>query len=410
MKDSTSQTSLPREYWVGQDLDWEAASIPTILFVELPFWLMVPNCSQEIEVNGCKFKVDIRDDYIELRAGLICDSRFSCIYIGSPEVNPKLFKQTEKRQKKNNVPVMPRKCKTVLRIYSACNKDVLAVAQQSHMRSSAHFYLRSFCEAHIPIINHILQHYRLSTYDYFPYEVGLWDVPVWFVKSEEGNVRIVLLNYADWDEKPILSANGRSEKYQLIEATKLQSAMTSEPSAGEYELLDALNLMERGDYSGAVRRITTAIEVQLESVLRQELLKKYAVTEVEKRLKESENDFPGRLRQYEKLSKRALSAVLCEELDTTRNLRHLIVHDALRIPFHQRGQAQEAVDTGRWIFNWIENQPSKIDVREKHIGKRSLGRSLGLFQAEITSTGVIVHKPAFAIRSAQKGTNQVSTK
>ena len=185
----------------------------------------------------------------------------------------------------------------------------------------------------------------------------------------------------------------RGERYKLIDAAELQSVMSIEPSAGEYELLDALNFMERGDYSDAVRRITTAIEVQLESALRQELLKLYPVPDVEKKLKASENKFWVRLRQYQELSKRNLSAVLWKELETTRNIRHSIVHNAYRIPFSQSQQTKEAIDTGRWIFNWLENQPTRMDIREKRIAKRSLGSYFSLFSTEITPAGVIVHKP-----------------
>jgi predicted house-cleaning noncanonical NTP pyrophosphatase (MazG superfamily) len=216
------------------------------------------------------------------------------------------------------------------------------------------------------------------------------------VGSEVGAVRVVLLNYAAWDEKPVIyTASGSRERYKLIDDNELQAAMSAEPSAGEYELLDALNLMERGDYSGAVRRITTAIEAQTESVLRQELLKIHPMGEVEKKLKASENDFPGRLRQYQKLSRRKFPAVLKNDLETTRTLRHSIVHNAYRIPFGQREQAQRAVDTGRWIFDWLENQRARIDVREKRIAKRSLGRYFSLFGAEITPAGVVVHKPSW---------------
>jgi vacuolar-type H+-ATPase subunit C/Vma6 len=54
--------------------------------------------------------------------------------------------------------------------------------------------------------------------------------------------------------------------------------------------MDSLNFMERGDYSGAVRRITTAIEAQTEAALRQELLKRYSPAEVDTRLEQSKND------------------------------------------------------------------------------------------------------------------------
>ena len=393
---SRGKVPIPEKYWIGQELDWEAPSIPVDLRVELPFWIMVPDCLQDVEVHGHMFNVEIRDSYIEKYIGAVSDSRRHCVYIGPSkptQPNPEL----ENFIKEGQVPVIDRKCKTVLIIRSACNKAVLTAAKLEHKDSAAaHLYLRSLCAAHIEVANRLIQQYRLSTYDYFAYEVSPWDVPIWFIGWDEDALTITMHDYRAWDIKPTMYDSmtaSRGEPYKLIDATELQSAMTIEPSAGEYELLDALNFMERGDYSGAVRRIATAIEVQLESVLRKELLKIHPMTEVENKLKASENDFPGRLRQYQKLSGRKLS--LEKELDSTRITRHSIVHDAYRIPFSQSAQTQRAIDTGRWIFNWLENQPTRIDVREKHIAKRTLGSYFSLFTTEITPTGVIVHKPTF---------------
>lgn len=269
-KESLRRMPIPEKYCVGQELDWEAPSVPVELWVELPFWMMVPDCIQEIEVRGHRFNVEIKDGYVERYARTIVDSRFTCVYIGPPtpdQPNTEL----ESLLREGNVPVMDRKCKTVLRIHSACNKDVLmAVKPEDERSGSALFYLQSFCEAHLEVVNNLVQHYRLSTYDYFAYEVSPWDVPIWLVGSEVGAVRVVLLNYAAWDEKPIIYTVGGSRKrYKLIDESELQSAIITEPSSVEYELLDALNFMERGDYSGAVRKATTAIEAQLESALRQ---------------------------------------------------------------------------------------------------------------------------------------------
>jgi len=392
---SHGKVPIPQEYSIGEELDWGAPSTPVDLYVELPFWIMVPDCVQDVDVNGHTFNVEIKDSYIEKYIGAVSDSRKNCVYIGPPEPaqpNPEL----ERFIREGQVPVIDRKCKTVLIIHSACNKAVLAAAaKQEHKHSHpTHLYLRSFCAAHIEVANRLIQKYRLSTYDYFAYEVSPWDIPFWFIGWETDSLTVVLHDYRAWDIKPNMYANitaSKGEPYKLIDAPELQSAMTIQSSAGEYELLDALNFMERGDYSGAVRRIATAIEAQLESVLRKELLKIHSITEVEKKLKASENDFPGRLRQYQKLSGRKLS--LEKELETTRILRHSIVHDAYRIPFSQSAQTKSAIDTGRWIFDWLENQPARMDVREKHIAKRTLGSYFSLFGTEIAPAGVIVHKP-----------------
>jgi hypothetical protein len=51
------------------------------------------------------------------------------------------------------------------------------------------------------------------------------------------------------------------------------------------------------------------------------------------------------------------------------------------------------VDTGRWIFNWFEDQPDRAVLRERRIGVRSIGRHFSYFDAEITPEGVVVQKP-----------------
>jgi hypothetical protein len=392
---SSEKTLIPDSYWIGQELDWQAATVPVQLYVELPYWLMVPDCTQDVEVNGHKFKVDIREDCIELYGNVVVDSRFTCLYIGPPKrPSPDLLKAI----KKGKATVMSRKCKTVLRIHSDCNKDVLAASREKNgRRNPAYGYLRSFCEAHFDVVNRLIQQYRLATYDYFAYELSPWDIPIWFVKSEIDTVRIVLQNYLRWDEKPLFHTGGTVERHKLIDPPELQAALVFQPSAGEFELLDALNFMERGDYSDAVRRVTTAIEAQTEFALREELLKKMPLPDVERILEDTKTNFKKRLELYQESSGRKLDDALAKELETTRTLRHSIVHGGKRIPFNSRGQAQRSVDTGRWIFDWLENQPARFDVREKKIGKRSLGRhDMEIrYDTEITPAGVIVHKPPF---------------
>jgi hypothetical protein len=55
--------------------------------------------------------------------------------------------------------------------------------------------------------------------------------------------------------------------YELVDGARVQEHLLIVETPGELELLDAVNLMERGDYSGAVRRVTTAIEVVVEAVV-----------------------------------------------------------------------------------------------------------------------------------------------
>lgn len=395
-----SADEMPTSHYLGQELNWEAEVIPVILFVELPFWLMVPNCTLDVEVNEHTFKVDIIDNFYELYVEEILDSRATRWFIGAnySRVDPEIIKYIEEQE----LPSLQRKCKTILRIHSNCNTDVLAAERKEGRRSKeAYFYLRAFCDAHVDIVNKVIKQYRLSTYDHFAYEVSPWDIPIWLVDTGKDSVNVVLLNYARWDRKPVTGDSIESplQTYELISSADLQKEMKTEVTAGEIQLLDSINLMERGDYSGAVRRITTAIEAVTEFVLRQELLKSHPEAEVDSKLYASRNDFPGRLRQFQKLSGRIVPDVLLDELESTRNLRHEIVHRALHISFNERGKAQRSVDIGRWIFNWFENEPERKSVREKRLALRSVGQHHSVFGTEITSKGVVVHKPSELIET-----------
>lgn len=379
---------------MGQELDWAAEDVPVVLFVELPFWLMVPDCSLAVVVNDHEYTVEVRSWLYALYVREVTSSQLTCVYIG-PEngsLDPELRKQIDGE----GIPTLRRKCKTVLRIHSKCNSDVLRAAEYGSSRSRvAQWYLRALCEAHIVVVNNLIRSYRQTTYDYFPHEISPWDIPVWFVEQERNFTRVGLLPYADWDYKPHVGpSEGQPDVYKLTEPAALQSAISAEASAAELELLDAINLMERGDYSSAVRRITTAIEAVLETALRGELQQRHSESEVVKRLRASRNDFPGRLRQYEKLSGRTLPETLSRELEATRRIRHTIVHEGNRISYAERGRAQRSVDTGRWTFNWLENQPEQAERRETRLALRSLGRHFTLYNAEITPDGAVVHKPS----------------
>jgi hypothetical protein len=150
--------------------------------------------------------------------------------------------------------------------------------------------------------------------------------------------------------------------------------------------------MERGDYSGAVRRVTTAIEVIVEAVAGKAVETAIGKPAAEKFLKDTRMRFDERVKRYQKLTGRIIPATLLKTLKETRDLRHKIVHGGYRIGPGERGKAQKAVDTGRWLFNWFENVQARRDTREKRIGFRSLGRDLnaGIFCPRITPEGVVL--------------------
>lgn len=390
----SGQITLPDSYYVGQDIDWDAPWITVELFVELPFWLMVDNTKVAVALHGHSFDVAIHDNYFELYARLVDDSRNSVVYIGPfkplDNFGPDM---QEFREKCPDQPLVWRKCKTVLRIRTRCNEHVLNRGGIGRPGSIS-MYLAELCRAHIPVINRLTQAYRLATYDYFPFEVSPWDVPRWWVSREGNSIPVDLLGYKTWDIKPpIIHAVGQDPvPYQLIDSVDLAAKLDEQPTPGELELLDALNLMERGDYSGAVRRVATAIEVVVEAVVGDVVESAEGTAAAKKFIRDTRTNFPRRITRYEKASGRKMPDAHRRQLDRTRKLRHRIVHGGYRIESGDRGEAQQSVDTGRWIFNWFENDAARRDVREKRIAFRGLGRDLtqGIFPSEITAEGIVI--------------------
>lgn len=362
---------------------------------------MVDNTTLPIEVNGHTFPVALHGETFELYGGFVTDSKKSVVYQGPLKKKEHLSENIQKELRENpNVNVLWRKCKTVLKISTRCNEDVWNKTYERDEKArpavnyALNLYLKELCRAHMPVVNKLIQGYRLATYDYFVFEVAPWDVPFWYIERDGHSLRCTLVPYREWDHRPLLvkSPGGAPEAYTLIEGTHLQEQLTTEATPGEFELLDAMNLIERGDYSGAVRRVTTAIEVVVEAVLERSIIAAEGHAAAAKFLSNTRTNFPQRIKKYESLSGRTLSQAHQTMLAQIRSLRHEIVHKGYRITSAEQGKAAAAVDTGRWIFNWFENDQKRRGVRGKRIALRSLGRDMdyGIFRGQINSDGVAV--------------------
>jgi hypothetical protein len=182
------------------------------------------------------------------------------------------------------------------------------------------------------------------------------------------------------------------KRLQLTTKEELQATSSASATSGKNDLLDARNLMERGDYNGAVRRTTTALEVLVEHQLRAELLKTLPPATVETRLEKGRNDFPGRLRQWQKLSGVTLPTGILKSIEETRALRHEIVHAGRRLSFAERGLAQRLTDQGRWAYNHIERDPARRDLRESNNVPRAIPRPTLAFRFPVVKSddGLIV--------------------
>jgi hypothetical protein len=315
---------------------------------------------------------------MEVYLGDVTDSRVTVIHHGPLRDEWQPSDDIAGALAEQDVSVLRRLCKTMLRLTTQAHSSAFRQLDESaipRMRAEQEVYRASLCEAHLPVVNELIQRYRLLTYDYFAHEVDAWDVPVWYLKHEGVGYRASLLRYKDWDRKPVVvdPKAGIAKEFEWTAPEDISAASTSTATPGEPDLLDARSLMERGDYTGAVRRTVTAIEAVFRWALKTELRKQYDDAEAERRTANTDNDFPGRLAQWRKLAQPQIPQVLFDGFENTRKMRHAIVHRALRLTLEDRGRAQRAIDTSRWLFNKIENKPDRETLREKDITK-SLGR------------------------------------
>lgn len=374
----------PVESSFGDSIDWNSPIAEVQLYVELPFWLMMPPGVLKISHLGATFLVSILGKWREVFGDRFLDSRETCIHYG-PDTGKRYEAETGSELASviatKNIPLLERPCKTMIRIDGWAHADAFAPQPSDpppRFTREREAYRASLCEAHLPILNEVIQRYRLATYDYFAYEVSAWDIPVWYLKFKGGGFRSVLLLYKRWDYKPVTvqeSADGSpiATPFEFTSVEQLVGTSSGDASPGEFDLLDARSLMERGNYTDAIRRTTTALEALFEDKLRAELLKLYPVSEVDNRLKASQNDVPGRIRQWLELSGRKINPGLLDDYDKTRQMRHQIVHKGRRLILMDRGAAQRMIDTSRWLYNHVEEKPERAKLRDKSVLK-SIGR------------------------------------
>ena len=148
---------------------------------------------------------------------------------------------------------MKRACKTMLCLATRAHTDTfrqLGDADPPRAQAEQETYWGSLCEAHLPVINELIQRYRLLTYDYYAYEVSPWDVPVWWIKHAGAGYRAVLLPYRNWDMKPVTIEDGDSpgdppkiRQFEWTTPAALAATSSDTATAGEFDLLDARSLM-----------------------------------------------------------------------------------------------------------------------------------------------------------------------
>lgn len=388
-------------YYFGQDGDWDSPLVDVYLTVELPFFVFVPWGDVAIEHGGVSTVVRLCPPYYEEFGVKVTDSRQSRSYIGPRSSEPRRRSpEVQRFIDENGVPLMERDCKTVLRISAKCHEYFLARTEYTLPRQKVEVgaYLASLAEGHLPLVNELIQRYRLATYDYFAYELSPWDVPVWTVIGAQYGGRLAhLVPYSLFDTPPVIAGpDGQYQAISYAERDALSESASKQAGPGEFELLDARSCMERGDYTGAVRRTVTAIEVLVRALRLEQLRVDHAGDEAAalRELRATNTNFPKRFKDWSGAANKTLSERRSADLKEIRKWRHGIVHAGDRVNFDEVNRAQRLVDSGRWLFDYIEDRPERAQLRDTDV-RKSLGRRVMSvrFATTVENGQLIVQRP-----------------
>ena len=403
-----STVRITEAVWLGMTLNWDSPLREVLLTAELPFWLLVADCSLRVTVGGCTLELSITGRAVEIQRGNVYRDSHSntAIIVRAEGEQPSDRASTVLGGMKQGGSTL-RMTRTLVSIKTKVLEDALVAIQQSGRRvTDAQIYFRSFVHAHLPFVNKTINAYRRAGTDPFTAEVTEWDVPVWYIDVDENFIPISLIPYKESDGPPaIITREGETNAVTFTEANDIEKALVLPEVPGEIDLLDAWSLYYRGRQGDAIRSLITALEVLLEARLREHLIKAgLTEADVELRLDKSWNNFQARLTEYSRVSRRRvpgpiLSAIpyingvrLQEELEQVRSLRHKIVHEGERISYPFHGQMQRVMETMTWLFNWIAETPPPRGRRLAGDPLKSIMRGALSLAYEYTPAGVVVQK------------------
>ena len=412
---SPSPAAVPDAVWPGMTLNWGSPLREILLHAELPFWVLVADCSLRVTVGDCTLELSVTSKAIEIQRGkAYCDSHSNTVLIEKAEGKPSDRAVAILAGPKQSGFTL-RMTRTLISIKTRALEDAIAAIQEGGRRSvDAQMYFRSFVHAHLPFVNKTINAYRRAAADPFAVEVTEWDIPVWYLDVDEKFIPISLIPYKELDNPPVfVNPKGETNAIIFVGANDIEEALELPEVSGEIDLLDAWSLYYRGRQSDSIRSLITSLEVLLEAKLREYLIKEgLSEADVESRLGEGWNNFQARLTEYTRASKRRVPGPIIsimpyingvrlrEELEQVRRLRHKIVHEGERISYPFHGQMQRAMETMTWLFYWLaESRPPGKRRLEGDPLKSSM-RGVLSFAYEYTPAGVVVQNVLEDLRGA----------
>ncbi len=406
------------EAQISEESDfWRGSSVSIRLMVELPFWLMIPECETSATHERATVRADIKQTYMAVYDGPeFLGSQVNVVFIGPNEVL-KVGREMPPTVATTQAAVY-RPMKTVLVFQPEAMEDAVLAAQQppSAMQlegrevrriNRGDQYLQSLAYAHLPVLNHLIADYRAASRDPFAFKVSQWNVPVWFVEYDGKFVPVCIMPYASRDWYPTLGNFGGGERspFYAAEAHTVEMQAREDLTPGTLELLDARNLLYRGHVADAVRSAVTSIEVALEGqIIKLLRINGWAESKIQDRLAETWNNFDARVADYERISgTRIPGPVLSDlphingirlksELSRVRRLRHKIVHEGRRVDSHSRGPMIRDIETMMWLFQWLSWEAGKAEENSKSYAFFEAMRGMGIprYPVEYRDSGVVV--------------------
>lgn len=412
---SPPPAAIPEAVWPGMTLNWGSPSREILLHAELPFWLLVADCSLRVTVRDCTLELSITGRAIEIQRGRAYKDSHS---------NTAIIEKVEEKPSDRAAAILAgmkqsgftlRTTRTLISIKTNVLEDAIAAIQEGgRRRVDAQMYFRSFVHAHLPFVNKTINAYRRAGADPFSAEVTEWDIPVWYIDVDDNFIPISLIPYKESDTSPVaITSTGATNPITFVEANEIEEALNLPEVPGQVDLLDAWSLYYRGRQSDAIRSLITSLEVLLEAKLREYLSKAgLSEAETESRLDKSWNNFQARLTEYVQVSRRRVPGPILsfipyingvrlrEELEQVRSLRHKIVHEGERISYPFHGQMQRAMETMTWLFNWLAESPPPRRRRLEGDPLKGSMRGVLSLPYEYTPAGVVVQQVLDDTRSA----------
>ena len=391
--------------WPGCRLDWSAPYVAVHLYVELPFWLMMPEDTFDVKFEESTVKITVVHGCEELqRTATHFKNSSSTVFLARPGEPIPEYVQHLVDGSSNGCSAHIHKTTLIIEA-SVLESAVKCSLGSPPEQEDAIRYFRTLATGHLPVANRLITAYRRASNDPFVQEITEATTPIWFMRRQNHFFRIPIFFYGGFESRPEWpNKDGKQEVADFATVAEVRKFLTQEETPGETILLDAWGYFYAGRFVDAIRGFVSALEVLLEARYAAAMKANgIAVEKVEAELRSTATRFNSRINNYLQLTKRTIPGPLVawvpyingvrlrQELANTRDLRHKIVHEGYRMSPFAHGPMLRAAETMTWLFDWLEDCELSSRIRFRHYTLKGLlkGQMTGL-HTQATPDGVRV--------------------